>query len=109
MNVLSGFHNILFSRRGAKGYGYEKEFRFPYYPVIPHSVRLSSSDFCVRFCKLGNYINDGLSKELGLSGQQSEWIGNTNTSDEQGGEGESRGSAASKLRGQPLGQPLFYY
>ena len=24
MNVLSGFHNILFSRRGAKGYGYEK-------------------------------------------------------------------------------------
>jgi hypothetical protein len=28
MNVLSGFHNILFSRRGANGYGYEKEFRF---------------------------------------------------------------------------------
>ena len=67
MDVLSGFHNILFSRRGAKGYGYEKEFRFLYYPVIPHSGRLSSSDFCVRFCKLGNYINDGLSKELKAS------------------------------------------
>ena len=33
----------------------------------PHSGRLSSSDFCVRFCKLGNYINDGLSKELKAS------------------------------------------
>jgi hypothetical protein len=56
--------------------------------------RLSSFDSCIMHWKSGNYINDGLSKEPRPLWATSEWIGNTNTSNEQGGEGESRGSAA---------------
>ena len=39
-------------------------------PITPHNLHsgpLSSSKFCVRLCKSGNYINDGLSKELKAS------------------------------------------